>query len=153
TGPSDCAGPTNGCDDYAFEAELQVPLDGLTGSPDVFTFTVSEAVPGRDLNGDGDAAKPDDFVLVLRDRDSGKTWPIGPGGADALGVVRVSQSPFRFPAVASENDDVAFLEAELLRGAAGTDLDGDGDVDDMILHVFRAAGSTAVEKTGSPPIA
>src|SRR5262249_4081252 len=66
---------------------------------------------------------------------------------------RVQQSPFRFPALASEDQTVAFLEPEVLRGASGTDLNGDGDVDDTILHAFHVASGSATDVTGGRNIA
>src|SRR5213594_283559 len=69
--------PGSLCVDYRAEAESPVPLEGLGGTQNVFTFAVSEAIAGTDLNGDGDR---DDLVLTLRDRTTGETLPIGVGG-------------------------------------------------------------------------
>ena len=136
---SDCGGVGNPCVLYAFEAQTPVPLEGLVQSSEAFAFVVSEAVEARDLNGDGDTT---DSVVTLRDRDTGQSQPIGGepacgigGSPDGRAAIRISQPPFSFPAVAAEGDVVAFLEAEPLQNAC--DANGDGDIFDSILRVFR----------------
>src|SRR5206468_12660346 len=115
TTAGDCPGAGNTCVSYAFEAQTPVPLEGLNATPDIFAFVASEAIDGKDLNGDGDAS---DSVVTLRDRDTGVAQPIGANaacgitGAPGRAVVRVAELPFTFPAVAAEGDVVAFLESE-----------------------------------------
>ena len=134
--------PGSLCVDYRAEAESPVPLEGLGGTQNVFTFAVSEAIAGTDLNGDGDR---DDLVLTLRDRTTGETLPIGVGGFAGRAVARVEQPPFSFPALAAEGRVAAFLEPEPLQ--FGRDADVDGDVFDTVLRVFSQVGTGAVEAT------
>src|SRR5438552_13774025 len=138
TTAGDCPGTGNTCVSYAFEAQTPVPLEGLTATPDVFAFVASEAIDGKDGNGDGDAS---DSVVTLRDRDTGVAQPIGANaacgitGAPGRAVVRVAEPPFSFPAVAAEGDVVAFLESE--PGEGSCDENANGAVFDSILRVFR----------------
>src|SRR5262245_16046364 len=152
-----CAGLGNACVTYAFEARTPVPLDSLTtGTPDVFAFTVSEAVALTDLNGDGE---PTDLVQTMQDRTTGRPIPIGAGAAPARAVTALSEPPFSFPALATEGDVVAFLEPEGLQGTVAAPLDenSDGDTVDTILRVFRRdpGGLSATEVTAGliPPLA
>jgi len=131
-----------------------VPLDGITQTSEVSAFFVTEAITGTDRNLDGDA---DDDVVVLQDRRSGVspglaigqqcTLPAAPTGRAA---VRVRDAPFTYPAVAAENGIVAFLEAE--PASARCDLNGDGDVFDMMLRVFDRDGEELTSKF-DPPLA
>ncbi len=135
-----CGDPDDLCVRYGFEAETPVTLDSLAvATDDVRGLTTLEAIAGRDLNHDEDEA---DAVVTLRDRATGNVTPLGaPAGCfisdPPIGraVVRVAAPPFRFPAIAVENDVLAFLEHE----AANNDCDENGDVDrrDAILRVFR----------------
>jgi hypothetical protein len=127
--------------DYRLDAENPVPIEGLFESNALFAFVELEAVAGslaatgpapRDLNGDGDRS---DAVVILRDRATGRIRPIGEANSTGRAVTRVRELPFTFSAVAAENDLVAFLEAEPLQFAR--DANGDGDVFDTILRVFR----------------
>jgi hypothetical protein len=144
---------------YAFEARLPVPLEGLAGSDEVFSFSVSEATADKMLNRDG--VQDGDRVLVLRDRETGQTLAIGAAGSEGRAIVTTQQPPFSFPAVATDHPVVAFLEAEGREGTAAVPLDenGDGDRVDSILRVFRrdVSGSTisATEVTANiaPPVA
>ncbi len=148
--PGDCPGPGDACVTYAMEAELLVPLDGLAASDTTRTFTVSEAIDGVDRNGDGDL---NDSVMTLRDRETGTTDPLGAtAGCGLLGTpegraaLRVTIAPFTFPAVAVENDVVAFLESEAGQGLC--DQNGDADVSDGLLRIFRRGiGETAIGST------
>jgi hypothetical protein len=149
-GPGGCPAPGDACVTYSMEAESLVPLDGLAASDTTRTFTVSEAIDGVDRNGDGDL---NDSVITLRDRETGATDPLGAtGGCGLVGTpegraaLRVSVAPFTFPAVAVENDTVAFLESESGQGIC--DLNGDADVSDGLLRIFRRGiGETAVAST------
>lgn len=137
-GPLVCGGGS-ACVDYRMAADDPVPLEGLLGTDEVFAFAVSEAIARRDLNGD-DSADPmsaSDLVLQLRDRNSGTALPLA--GAEGIAIAAIRQPPFSFPALATENDLVAFLMPEANEGAspAEQDHDGDGDTMDTILRVFR----------------
>src|SRR6185295_12315376 len=87
---ADC-GVDGPCVSYAFEARTPVPLDGLTGTDDVFAFSVSEPVANKVLNGDGEALGR---VLVIQDRDTGRTLPIGAAGSDARAILITQEPPF-----------------------------------------------------------
>jgi len=133
---NDCNGDV--CVGYRLLAEDPVPLDGLNETSQMFAFVVSEAVAEQDLNNDGDMT---DDVLLLSARSTGVTQAIGSSGGPGRAVVRVHQPPFSFPAVAVENNLVAFLEPEPLEGnctvSAHCDHNGDGDISDTILRVFQ----------------
>ncbi|MGH7896035.1 MAG: hypothetical protein ACREQL_15290, partial [Candidatus Binatia bacterium] len=131
------------CVDYRVAANDPVPLDGIAGSSEVFTFSISEAIAGRDLNGDGDTG---DAVVTLRNRTTGTALPIGT--AEGLAVTRIRQDGFSYPAVASEGSIVAFLEPEPLQGDCAStpgacDKNGDGDLADSILRVYRDEGGVS----------
>ncbi len=138
------AGP---CVDYRFQAQSPVPLEGLAASADVFAFALAEPVAAADLNGDGDQT---DLVMTLRDRTTGTLLRIGAGGAEGRAVARIADPPFGFPAQATEDRVLAFLEPEALQFAA--DANGDGDVRDTLLRVFRAEGATAASLLAGPPV-
>lgn len=137
--PAICTGIGNACVGYAMEAQSPVPLDGLVASESTRTYAFRESIDGVDRNADGDT---NDTVVTLRDRASGIPQALGstPGcdlgpDADGRSVQRVSRPPFRFPALAVEDDVVAFLEGE--DGQALCDQNGDGDIVDGLVRVFR----------------
>ncbi len=139
--PGDCSGVGNACVSYAYEATTPVPLDGLVASQLTRTFAISESIDGVDRNGDGDT---NDTVMTLSDRASGVGDILGAPSSCGLAVgpagraiMRIGDAPFRFPAVAVENDVVAFLESET--GQLRCDENGDADVSDGILRIFRLA--------------
>ncbi len=130
-----------------FDAENPVPIEGLIETESMFAFVQLEQIAGsnedgiggpqpEDLNGDGDTT---DAVLVLRDRETGVIQSIGEmvGGAEFPGraATRILQAPFSFPAVAVEDDVVAFLESEPLQFSQ--DANGNGSVFDPILRVYQ----------------
>ncbi len=137
---SDCPGVGNACVTYAFEARTQVALESLyQGTSDQFAFTLQENVDLTDHNGDGDTT---DSVITLRDRLTGAGESLGaPAGCGLAGtpegraVVRISEPPFNFPAVAVENDVLAFLESE--PGQKQCDIDQNGEASGSIARVFR----------------
>ena len=154
SGNADCPAPGDACVSYAFEATTAIPLESLSsGSTDVFSFTVNESTQLRDADGDGDAL---DSVVTLRDRITGKEEPMGAaascpqlsGSATGRAVVRISDPPFRYPAVETEGDLVAFLESEAAAGAC--DQNGDTDAADPTLRVF-ALGAGERTSTLVPP--
>ncbi len=138
-GPGDCPAAGDACVVYALEATTPVPLDGLAASQTARTFTISEAIDGVDRNGDGDT---NDSVMTFRDRASGRQNPLGAtagcgglaGSAEGRAAVRVKDAPFSGPAVAVENDVLAFLESEY--GQLGCDQNADFDAADGILRIF-----------------
>jgi len=135
----DCAGGTDICVLYAFEAHNPVPLEGLTGSQDVFAFVLDESIDLTDRNGDGDMV---DQVVTLSNRTTGQQQALGApagcgiGGApEGRAVAPIFQAPFIYPAVVSENDVVAFLESEASENHC--DQNGNGGFSDVTLRVFR----------------
>ncbi len=129
---TDCG--TGRCISYRFSARDPVPLDGLIESADLFISLVSESIDERDLNGDGDTT---DEVIVIADRNTGERHIIGEGGAAGRAATRLREEPFSSPAVAVEENLIAYLEAEPLQG--WTDQNADGDVFDTILRIYRAS--------------
>jgi cysteine-rich repeat protein len=123
-----------GTSSFALETQNPVPLDGLSETPSMFAFVTSEAIAEApdSLNDDADAT---DDVLQLRDRATSAVLPIGTSGKPGRAVTRVRDGRFRYPAVATEGDLVAFLELEPLEG--GWDSNGNGSVFDPILRLFR----------------
>ncbi len=110
-----------------------------------FAFVVYESADGVDRNGDGDAL---DFVLTLRDRATGVLRPIGEGGAVGRAVVQAHEGPFAFPALETSGDLVAFLESEPTQG--DQDTNGNGDLFDSVLRIFRLGPTQADEVTSAP---
>src|SRR5262249_35527134 len=104
-----------------------VPLDGLQQNDAINVFVLEEGIANEDLNGDGDST---DHVIKLADRTTGAMPPLGVGGGRA--VARIQQPPFSFPAVASDQSVVAFLEPEFAQ--FGIDANGDGDIADTMLR-------------------
>ncbi|MCC6765882.1 MAG: PD40 domain-containing protein [Deltaproteobacteria bacterium] len=136
---SDAECPLGQCGSFALAALDPVPLDGLAQTTVANAFVLNEAIENQDLNGDGDAV---DDVLRLGDRQTGALYPTGAGGSLGRAVARIRQPPFSFPAVAAEGEVVAALEPE--PSQANIDQNGDGDVADLLLRIFRVSGA-AVE--------
>ncbi len=113
-------------------AHNPVPLDGLIETDDLFAFVAAEGIVGESLNDDADAT---DRVLRLRDQASATIQPIGTGGAEGRAATQIREGPYRYAAVAVEDDLVAFLEPEPHEGYQDTN--ADGDVFDTILRVYR----------------
>lgn len=139
---ADCGGD-GACVNYAFRAQTAVTLDSLAvQSTNVRAFTVIESLADSFINGDSDKL---DVAVILRARASGTTQPLatapacGGGSAQGRAVVSVRQSPFRFPAVAVENDILAFLESEPQEN--NCDANGDTDSVDPIIRVFQLGGA------------
>ena len=131
---SDC--PGGQCVDFELAALDPVPLDGLNQSDVLNAFVMNEAIEDQDLNGDADAL---DDVVVLTDRVTGAPQPIGAGGALGRALARVRRPPFSFPALAVENDVIAFLELEPAQG--NLDANADGDTFDTLLRAYRLDGT------------
>jgi 6-phosphogluconolactonase (cycloisomerase 2 family) len=113
-----------------------VPLRGLRSSSRIIAFARNEADPPvADLNLDG---SPDDRVVGLIDPVS-----VGPGCgvSTAAPVSEVDAPGYRGPVLETSNDLAAFTLAEAKQGAAGTDVDGNGDESGNILRVYRANGA------------
>lgn len=153
--------PGDLCLGYSLRAETPVDLSSLQNeTQELRSFTLSEAVTLSDRNADGDTT---DTVIVLRDRLTGAGEPLGaPAGCgipaspppEGRAVIDLRQPPFHFPALAVEEDVVAFLESEAHTNDPAPpglpcDVNGDGDAVDSILRVFRlGAGELPV---GSAP--
>lgn len=135
---------------FTAQLDTPVPLGGLAQSSATFAFTVYEAIDGVDRNGDGDVT---DFVATLRDRTTGRLQPIGADGgagpADGRAVVQLRAPPFRFPAVATDGDLLAFLESEATQ--FDHDTNQNGRVFDSLLRIFRLGSPAAIELTDDPP--
>jgi cysteine-rich repeat protein len=132
TTPADC--PQGQCtvDVHALDP---VPLDGLMQTTDANAFTLSETLANADLNGDRDTL---DDVVEFGNRLTGIVYSIGRGGARGRAVTRIRETPFSYPAVAVENDLLAFIESEAAQENRNT-LEG-------VLRVFRLPG---IELTGA----
>lgn len=159
--PPQRVGPVLITSGFTADIEDHADLDGLIETPSMFVFVSSEAI-GREDDCDGDGT-PDctrlnadsdgkDDVLRLRSRTSGNPLPIGASGSDGRAVSRVRDRAFRFPAVAVENDLVAFLEPEPLEGDAcgasqgsnlACDTNGNREVADTILRLYRVDAISA----------
>lgn len=145
--PGDCPAVGDACVTYALEATTPVPLDGLAASQTARTFTISESIDGVDRNGDGDT---NDSVMTFRARATGQQNALGAtagcglsGTPEGRAAIRVQEAPFSFPAVAVENDVLAFLESEY--GQLACDQTGDFDFSDGILRIFRlGVGETPI---------
>lgn len=130
------------CVNYAHEARIPVPLEGLRASESARTFAIKETIDGVDRNADGDS---EDTVIVLRDRFTGAAQSLGApagcgigGNPEGRAGVRILDPPFTFPAVEVEGDVLAFLESESASNSC--DVNGDGDTSDAILCVFARGG-------------
>ena len=128
------------CVELRAGTDQPVPLDGVAGTSSLLALTLSEPLVALDLNGNGSAF--DGSVLTLRERGTGVKLPIGPGGADGRAVAPIQQLPFSFPAVATEGTAVAFLEQEFRQQTPGN---GDGDVGDTFLRLYRLSSGSAVD--------
>jgi Tol biopolymer transport system component len=148
-----CSSPPQVC---TAAAQDPVPLNGVQSTQNLFAFSQSEAITGRDLNGDGVQSGA---VITLMDHATGVVQPLGApagcgipvaiptpvgtpvgtpapaGTADGRAVVQVSQPPFTFPASAEEGNILAFLESET--GENNCDENANHSVFDSILRVFR----------------
>lgn len=139
----ECSGTAPLCVSFALEAQAFVDFEGLASSEAARAFSFRESIDLKDRNGDGDV---NDFVVTLRDRETGLVEPLGSPGCDIVGtpegraIVRVQDGPFRFPAVAVDDGRLAFLESESTTNQADgapCDINGDGDTRDSILRVFE----------------
>jgi Tol biopolymer transport system component len=136
------------CVAYRISAKDPVPLEALVETDHILAFVVPEAIGGDDLNADGDLR---DDVLTLTERLTGVSREIGVRFSSGRAATRVKQLPFSFPAVAAEGAIVAFLESE--PSQAHSDVNGDGDVFDTILRVYRLSDGDAAAIAPLPGIA
>jgi Tol biopolymer transport system component len=136
--------PGGQCGAFSAAALDPVPLDGLSQSRETSAFVVAEALVDQDLNGDGDRI---DDVVEIAERASGVVRSIGENGARGRATARIRLPPFTFPALTVEGDIVAFLEPEPAQRAR--DANGDGDVFDAILRVFRLRAGAIVDLTAA----
>ncbi len=98
---------------------------GFLVQGEITLFVVDEAAQGNtDLNGDGDAI--DDFVLHFYNSTAGTTTNVG---------LVITTAFF-------DGNNIALIVDEAKQG--GTDLNGDADATDNVLHIYDiAAGTTA----------
>jgi hypothetical protein len=137
-----------GDSDFDLLTENPVPLYGLVESGSMFAFVSNEAIDGELLNDDGDVTDP---VLRVRDRRTATIQPIGTNSASARAITRIWSEGFRFPALAVEDDIVAFLEPEPLEGYR--DANADGDAADTLLRIFRVSDDCGSGTPCADPIA
>jgi hypothetical protein len=97
----------------------------VIGGKVLFTTLESEQ-GGTDLNGDGDAT---DSVLNVYDSSTGTTTTL-PYAVDGGAYPR------------SDGSYAAFVVVEADQGAGGTDLNGDSDTDDQVVHIYDIAGDS-----------
>jgi hypothetical protein len=90
-------------------------------------FMVAEKDDGRDLNGDGDLMDKTPFVV---DTTTGRVFGTG------LAVA------YSAPELSARGGVLAFAVPESAQG--GTDLNGDGDTQDHVLHVAQSMGNSLV---------
>src|SRR5262245_15955109 len=126
TAPGGSAAPVQFPNPVVVKFESASPLVSLRFNEQSVAVGVSEELLG-DLNADTDSS---DLLLSATDLGSGKTTETGQA------IAQIAASP-RTPVVAVGGDVVAFLESEALSRHA--DLNGDGEVDDQVLRVVKAA--------------
>lgn len=97
-----------------------------TGEGSLLSFRSPEAEQGRDLNGDGDL---DDVVLQVSDLARGVTRSSG---------VESFLTPNTLLANGLVQSDGRYAIPVLETGQGGRDLNGDGDAEDVVLHLFDA---------------
>ena len=141
---------------YTADVEQPVTLEGTKESESMLSFVVPEPIDGLSRNGDSDATDP---VVVLRDRTTGVEQKIGPGSfpqAEGRAVSTTFETPYQFSDVAVEDDLVAFSEPEVLQGNCTTpincDQNGDKDVFDQMLRVYRLGQTAPVYMTPQIPV-
>lgn len=120
------AGPVVFPNPVVVKFEGASPVVALRSSESTVAIGISEELLG-DLNSDTDAS---DLLLAATDLPSGNTTDTGQA------IAEVAASPAR-PVVAVVGDVVAFLESEAL--SAYSDLNGDGERDDLVLRVLKGA--------------
>lgn len=139
-----CPAMGDPCVNYALQAQAAVTLDSLAvQTDDLRAFVTLENIELADRNGDSDQR---DAVVLLRDRDTGVAQPLGVplpacqifDVSEGRAAAQIGEGPFRFPAVAVENQYVAFLESESAGGYC--DLNGDLDRLDNLLRIFTEGG-------------
>ncbi len=134
--------------EYTAVRDDPVPIAALAEGEESFVFPVLEGVDAQDRNGDGDALDP---VVTIRDRETGAVLPIGPLGSDARAVTQIRQEGFRYPAIETDGEVVAFLESEPFQGVQDLPLEQDananGNVFDPILRVYRVTPGSVAELT------
>src|SRR5262249_32944309 len=79
---------------------------------------------------------------------TGQPQAIGADGAPGRAVARIQQPPFSFPAVAAEDDVVAFLEPE--PGQGNQDENHNGQVFDTVVRGFRLGAELKLTSDGVP---
>ena len=106
-----------------------VPTPGALAIDDGFVFSVDESAQGVDLNGDGDS---EDWVAHIHTR--------------STGVVNLAVAAVYFPdRFYGDESRVVLPVPESEQG--GSDLNGDGDSDDRVIHMWSA--SRGLENTAA----
>ncbi len=126
TAPGGSAAPVQFPNPVIVKFESASPLVSLRFNEQTVAVGVSEELLG-DLNADTDSS---DLLLSATDLASGKMTETGQA------IARIAASP-RVPVVSVGGDVVAFLESEAL--SAHRDLNGDGEVDDQVARIVKAA--------------
>jgi hypothetical protein len=124
--PGGGAGPVEFPNPVLVRFESASPLVSLRFNAETVAVGVSEELLG-DLNLDADDS---DLLLSATDIGSGQTTETGQA------IAEIAASP-RFPVVTVGGDVAAFLESEAR--SRYVDLNGDGQVDDQVARILRAA--------------
>jgi len=139
-------------DQYTAEARELVPLEGLIETDAFFAFGRVEAFEEEDLNADGDTR---DFLLTLGSKEQGLGQLLQAG-------TRLRQGPFRFPAVATSGELLAFLEPEQARFSnqditpatsgvfpqTACQYNGDADCSDTVVRLWRQPADGPPQEIG-----
>ena len=113
-------------------------IDGLATDSGIVAFKVSESDQGADLNADSDTS---DDVLHVFDSSTLTTTNTGLASIASLQFCRLG--------ISADSGIVVFRVSEGRQGA--TDLNGDGDTSDNVLHIFDSntpTSSPTITNTG-----
>jgi hypothetical protein len=122
----------------ATPANVGVAADAIVAIGHRCVFSTPEAAEGpsgTDLNGDGDT---DDRVLRVYD----DTPAVMATAGNATGSIR--ETGLAVADFVAKGDLVAFRVCEAEQGPNGTDLNGDGDTADCVMHVLRLSTGEVV---------
>ncbi|MCC6766760.1 MAG: beta-propeller fold lactonase family protein [Deltaproteobacteria bacterium] len=128
---------------YDVTREQPLPLVSLRPGSAAIGYVREESREGLNLNPDGDQT---DLVVQVVDPSTGVATNT------ARAVSTVTETGIVTPAITSAGDLVAFLESE---AGQGVNYNGDADLEDSVLRVYRGDGShltaaTTVEVDGAP---
>lgn len=145
--------------EYTAKAGELVPLEALIETDAFFAFGRLERFENADLNGDTDL---EDFLVTLGSKEEGLGQTLEAGA-------RLREGRFRYPALATSGEVLAFLEPEQARFATagvasgnpavsglfprdGCDYTGDGDCSDLVLRVYRQPETGAFQDLTPAPL-